>query len=160
MPRVIKKHVKDKLEQWTKVQKQIAKAEKKANTRINPIIERHNEEMKPFLEEREHKVAPLKATAAELEKEITAMITVDRDTDGNPKPIMIDSVNAIATVEKKEGTRVVDVQKYFEAVKTKGVDFWKSLKVTIKAAEPIVGKNKIDYLSDKKVTYPTTIKLK
>lgn len=160
MPKVNQKAVTTKLEEFAKVQAQIKRAEKSRNKKLDPIIRKHNEEMKPILEKFEKQVEPLRSRSDAIEKEIKALIEVDRDADGNPKPILITSENAVASVEKKEGMRIVDAKKYFDFVKNKSVAFWKSLKVTIKDAEPIVGKNKIDDLSEKKTDYVSTVKLK
>lgn len=160
MPRVIQKDVKAKAEEWAKVQKRIALIEKKKNKKLSPLIEAHNEVTKEIISAFDEKIAPHRQAAAALEKEIKVLVEVDRDKDGNPKPITIRSKNAIVAVEKNEGIRVVNVKKYFDFVKSKSAEFWASLKVTIQDAEPIVGKNVIDDLSEKKVSYVSSVKLK
>lgn len=160
MAKVNQTAVKEKLEEWAEVQAKISRADIAKNKKMSPLIEAHNQEIKPIVEAYDKKVQPLRERSAEIEKAIKALIESDRDADGNPKPVMISSESATATVEKKEGSRVVNVQKYFNSVKVKTAEFWKSLKVTIKDAEPIVGKNKIDDLSDKTPTFVSSIRLK
>lgn len=160
MAKVKEKEVKAKLDEWANLQAKIVHQENIRNKKLAPLIQKHNEETKPFIDVCEAKTQPWRTKAAAIEAEIKALIESDRDADGNPKPITISTDSAIATVEKKVGARMVNVKKYFDFVKVKTADFWKSLKVTIKDAEPIVGKNKIDELADKKTDFVTAIRLK
>lgn len=160
MAKVKEKEVKTKLDEWAKLQEKISQAENVRNKKLAPLVAKHNEETKPFIEACDAKTQPWVQKCTTLEAEIKALIEADRDADGNPKPITISTELATATVEKKVGSRIVNVKKYFDFVKVKTEEFWKSLKVTIKDAEPIVGKNKIDDLSDKKTDFVTAIRLK
>lgn len=160
MAKVKEKEVKVKLEQWADLQEKIGKAEIVRNKKLDPLQREFHEKTKPILEACELKTQGWKQQSNLLESEIKALVEADRDADGNPKPITISTDTATAVVEKKVGARVVNVKKYFDFVKVKTDAFWKSLKVTIKDAEPIVGKNKIDDLSDKKTEFITAIRLK
>lgn len=159
MPRVNKKAVEEKLEAWAKLQAKIKKADAERNNELEPFIREHQEKTAPILAKHSGKVTPLQAKAAELETEIAALISADRDGDGNPKPVVVTSGKASAAVVKKEGARVIDVQKFFDFVKDKNAAFWACFNVLIKNAVKIIGEDKVDELSSKKTSFDVSISL-
>lgn len=152
--------VKEKLEEWAALKKAVAAEEAKRDKKIAPLLEEFTAETAPIRDACAKKTAPMVATAAALEKELLALIQVDRDENDKPKPVTIATDNAVAQVEIKSGARVVDVQKYFNLIKDKSAAFWATLKVTLKDAEPIIGKEKIDEISTKPTSFAASIKLK
>jgi len=154
------KSIKEKLDEWAELQAKLQKAETDKNNKLAPHIELHNEKVKPILEAFDAKTLAWREKSAALQNELIALVENDRDANGNPKPVLISSGKAIVSIEKKEGSRIVDPQKYFEFVKAKNAAFWESVKIVLKHAEKIVGKNKADELSDKPVSYVSAVKLK
>ena len=156
---VNQKLVKEKLDEWATVQTKLNKAATAKNKKLDPFIKEHNERIEPILSEYNERVAPLNAKAVQLKAEISQMLKANTDKDGNPKTISIGSDAATVTISKSEGSRVVSVQKFFDAVKEKNQMFWSSLTVVIKHAEKLLGKEKIDEISEKKTTFPVVISL-
>lgn len=154
------KLIKEKLDEWAEYQAKIQKAETDKNNKLAPFVEVHNEKVKPILDAFDAKTSAWREKSAALQSEVIAMVENDRDAEGNPKPILISAEKAIVSIEKKEGSRIVDPQKYFEFVKERNAAFWESVKIVLKHAEKIVGKTKADELSDKPVSYVSAVKLK
>lgn len=154
------KLLKEKLDEFAGVEAKILKLTARRNKELDPFIEEHNEKIKPIVERYGATVSPLNAKSAELKKEIEAMLRANTDADGNPKLVTVKSDKATVQVSVSEGARVVDVQKFFALVKDKSGLFWQSLNVVIKHAEKLVGKEKIDEISEKKTTYSMAISLK
>ncbi len=158
--KVSQKTIKEKLDEWADLQAKIAKAEADKNNKLAPHLELHNEKVKPILDLFEGKTAAWAKKSAELQTELITAVENDRDADGYPKPVLISSDKATVSVEKKEGSRIVDPQKYFDFVKERNAAFWESVKITLKFAEKIIGKTKADEISDKPVSYVSAVKLK
>lgn len=160
MAKVNQKIIKEKLEAWTVLQVKIGKVVSKRDKQLEPLIKEHNEKTKPILEEFDSKVAPFRTQAAEIEKEISALLTANIDESGNPIPIIIAGESATVTVTKSEGARIVSVQKFFDLVKTKTSAFWDCLSVGVAKADKLIGKDKVDEISEKRTTFPITFSLK
>ncbi len=154
------KIVKEHLQEWAELQAKLSRAETDKNNKLAPYIESHNESVKPILDAFEAKTTVWRQKSTELQTKIIAMVENNRDPEGNPKPVLIASADAMVSIEKKEGSRIVDPKKYFDFVKEKNSQFWESVKIVLKHAEKIVGKNMADDLSDKPVTYVSTVKRK
>ncbi len=154
------KVLKEKLDAYAAVEGKILKLSARRNKELDPLITEHNERIKPILEKYTDSISPLNAQSAELKSEIERMLRANTDADGNPKTITVAAEKATVQVTKSEGSRVVDVQKFFAAVKDKSALFWQSLTVVIKHAEKLLGKEKIDTISEKKTTYSVAIALK
>ena len=160
MAKVNQKIIKEKLDAWGVLQAKIGKVVSKRDKQLTPLIAEHNEKTKPILEEFDLKVAPFRAQAAEIEKEISAILTANIDEHGKPIPVIIASETASVTVTKSEGARIVSVQKFFDLVKTKTSAFWDCLSVGVAKADKLIGKDKVDEISDKRTSYPVTFSLK
>ncbi len=160
MPKVKQKEVKEKLEEWVKLQEQISTYERNRNKKLLPFQVKYNEDTKPILEQCERKANPLREKAADIQKEISVLLFADRDAEGNPKPITVLSENATASVERKEGSRTIDAQKFFNFVKDKTPKFWECVTILIGKAKDVISENEIDDLSTKKTTFDVSISLK
>jgi hypothetical protein len=154
------KIVKEKLDVWADLQAKLQKADTDKNNKLAPHLEIHNEKIKPIIDAYDAKTAAWKKQSADLQAEIIAMCENDRDAEGNPKPVLIAAEKAMVAVEKKEGSRVLDPQKYFEFIKDKNAAFWESVNVVLKHADKILGKTKAEELSDKPAKYVSSVKLK
>lgn len=157
---VNQKSVKEKLDQWAVLQEKICKSNVKRNRELDPHLRAHQEAIAPIVEKYDQAVAPFVVESNALEKEIESLLFANVDSGGKPKTMTVQGATATAQVSKHEGARVVDVQKFFEAVKVKTESFWNSLKVVIKDAEQLVGKTKIDEISEKRTWYAVAIELK
>jgi hypothetical protein len=151
------KETKEKLAEYEVIQSRIEYFQTRCNKEMASHVVAHNEAIKPILEKYEPKIEPLRIRAGEIEKEICGALKANLDADGNPKLLTIDGETHTVSLSKKEGSRVVDVEKFFSFVKVKTAAFWKSLKVNLKDAEPLVGKSEIDKIATKPVTYVAAI---
>ncbi|MBX7170165.1 MAG: hypothetical protein K1X72_04355 [Pyrinomonadaceae bacterium] len=159
MASVKQKLIKEKIEEWAALQTKIGKFASKRDKQLTPLIAEHNEKTKPILEEFDSKVAPFLSQAEAIEKEISAILTANIDDSGKPIPVIISSETATVTLTKSDGARIVSVQKFFDLVKTKTSAFWDCLSVGVAKADKLLGKDKIDEISEKRTTYPVTFKL-
>jgi hypothetical protein len=160
MAKVNQKIIKEKLEAWTVLQGKMGKVVSKRDKQLEPLMREHNEKTKPIIEEFDLKVAPFRAQAEEIEKEISAILTANIDDKGKPIPIIIDGKSATVTVTKSEGARVVRVREFFDLVNTKTSAFWDCLSVGVAKADKLIGKDKVDSISDNRTSYPVTFSLK
>lgn len=155
-----KAKVKDDLKQYALLQGKIGKLESQRNKALDPLIRAHNEQTAPIIEKYDQKLSPLREKLAVAEKSIKDALNSNVDSEGKPKVCLIEIDNAFAQVEKQESSRVIDAEKFFAAVKAKNQQFWASINVVIKHAEKLLGKEKIDEISNKKTTYNLTVSLK
>lgn len=151
--------LKEKLDEWAKNQAKAAKLSAKRNAELEPHIAEHNERVKPIIEKYDAQAAPLIEKNSALLKEIEKSLLANTDKDGNPKLLTVTADTATAQVSKSDGARVVSVQKFFDAVKDKTSSFWECLSVGVKKAEGLIGKEKVDEMSDKKTTYSVSLSL-
>jgi putative NADH-flavin reductase len=160
MPKFSPKEVEALLDEWAAAQSKINKLQTKCNKEMDPFVREHNERVAPIVEAFESKAQPLRQKSDEIEQAIITALMSNLDKDKNPKLVTINGAGAVAVVERKEGSRVVDVEKYFNFVKVKTKAFWDSLKVTLKNAEPLVGKDQIDKIATKPVSFQAVVKAK
>lgn len=159
MAKVRKKEVEEKLDAWAELQAKIKKLENGRNKKLEPFLREFNEQTKPFQEDFERKAQPFREKANALAKEINVLLEADRDADGNPKPIIIATDAASAKIERKEGSRVIHAQKFFNFVKDKNEKFWSCFTVLIKEAKKVISEKEIDDLSTKTPTFPFSIEV-
>jgi len=159
MAKVNQKQVKEKLDAWAELQAKIGKLENARNKKLDPFLREFNEQTKPFQVDFEKKAKPFREKAAALAKEINVLLEADRDADGNPKPILISTEFATASIERKDGSRVINAQKFFNFVKDKNQKFWNCFTVLIKEAKTVISEKEIDDLSTKTPSFPFSIKV-
>jgi hypothetical protein len=160
MAKVNQKLVKEKLEEWAALQTKVGTLETKRQRKLEPFIRQYNEETKPIQEEFETKSAPIREKANALAAEINVLLGADRDADGNPKPVLVSSDAAVASIERKDGSRTIDPQKFFNMVKNKTPKFWECVSILVGKAKDVISENEIDELSTKKTSFPFSISLK
>lgn len=153
------KTVKEKLDVWARLQERIGKAHAKRNRELDPHLRTHQDAIAPIVAKYDLLLDPLLRESTALHKEIETLLLANTSADGKPKVAAVAGDAATAQLMVSEGARIVDVQKFFATVKTKGESFWNSLKVVIKDAEKLVGKEKIDEISEKKSAYSVAIAL-
>jgi phage host-nuclease inhibitor protein Gam len=155
-----KSKIKEDLEQYAQTRQKIEKLESQRNKALDPLIKEHNEKTAPIIAKYDEKTAPLQDKLKTFEKNILDALKANVDAEGNPKEILIETETAKASVVKSQGSRVVDVEKFFAAVKEKNQAFWNCLNVLIGKAETLIGKDKIDAISEKKTSFSLTVSLK
>lgn len=149
MAKLTRTQVLELMDEFGEIEAKIAKADRAKNRAMDPLIEAHNEACKPILEKFDKAVNPLNARKAEIEKTVFGYL----EQQGKDQVIITqDGVVALQNTETKIGQRVIDPEKFFKTVKSKGAEFWNCLKVGIKEAEKFLGKNEVDKIADKKET--------
>ena len=130
---------------WAEGEKALDKLRAKRERDLAPLMEAHNEACRPIEERFAKKAEPLMETQAELEGDIIEFLTAkDRD-----QTLTANGAIAEQKTETKTGRRVIEPQKFFDAVKAKGAEFWSCLKVEIAKAEKFMGKIEVDKIADK-----------
>lgn len=154
MPKLTQAQIKSKLDDWAKADSKIQKATETMNAALEPLERKHALAVLPVLGEHTPKIQKLQDQKAAIEAELIDWLRSQN------KPLTIEGDLAVAANETKVGSRVIDVQKFFDAVKEKNADFWSCVSVAIAKAEKLIGKNKVDDLSTKSTTLVPSIKKK
>lgn len=154
MAKLSQAQIKELTDEWADLQTQIAKLNRKRSEAIEPLIEKHNEELKAILAKHDPKIDKLNVRQLEIYSQVTEWLSAQG------KPIVLAGEKAVAAVEVKVGARVVDPKVFFDLVKAKGSEFWACLKVEIAKAEKFLGKTEVDRISEKKSGLVPTLKLK
>jgi hypothetical protein len=143
-----KSAIKQKADEWADKKAAIDKAESARAAAIDPIITRHDEELKPVLTKHDKKIEQLQAQADEIENEIFAWLELQEvDTTISGEKAVASSIT-----ETTIGQRIIDVQKFIKAAKSKGEAMWDCISVAVAKAEKLIGKKEIDAISTKKET--------
>lgn len=135
-----------KAQKWAVLTKKITKAEAQRDAELEPILAKHERQLKPVNERWDATIDPLQEKADALEAEIMEYL------EGLKKTTRIESKDAVAEFVKgtKFGDRVVDGAKFVAiATERKIKDFWKMVKVTIKDAEKVLGKEDLESICTK-----------
>lgn len=159
MPKQLtQKGVRELCDEWAGLQSQISKAEQAKQRALDPVIERHNEELKPVLAKHEPKIAKLRERADEIEARVKGWL----DSQSEDMTVTADMAVAARTTETKIGQRIVDVKKFLEAAKRHGEAMWECVSVAVAKAEKLLGKTELDAISTKNetVNVSTTLRLK
>ena len=143
-----------------KAPNQNKKTELSRNKELDPLIREHNAKIAPIVETYDAKLTPLRSQSTDLEKEIDALLKANVDGEGDPVPVHIATEMAGAELTKTEGARVVSVLKFFDSVKTRTAAFWECLKVEVGKADKLLGKDKVDQISEKSTSFKVKISLK
>jgi hypothetical protein len=144
---VTKSDIAAKAERWARLQKQIGEIEaaKAFDDELNATIQRHAEEMQPFVDAYDAEVAKLEERADGIREEIFAWLRKQK------KAITIEAKHAIAKFLKgtKPGGRQPNPQQFIARCEELGKDPWTAVNVVIKTGEPILGKTDFDAICKK-----------
>lgn len=156
MAKLSQSAIKQRADEWAAKLDAIRKSEAAREKALAPVIERHNEEMKPLVAPYDRKIEKLQAEADAIEGEVLEWL------DRQDEDITLAGKNAVAAslTETKIGSRVIDVQKFISAAKSKGEAMWDCVSIAIAKAEKLVGKKELDAISTKKETVVTTNSLR
>lgn len=154
MARLTQSEIRAKADEWAAAGEKLKRLEAKFDEAAEPFIEELNAAMAPLIAEYEPKLAKLRARQNEISAEINEWL------NAQGKPITIAGEKAIAAVEAKVGSRVVDPKTFFDLVKAKGAEFWACLRVEIGKAEKLLGSSTVDGISTKKTHYQASLRLK
>ena len=150
--------VKAKADEWAGKLSEIAKLEQKKVDALSPIIEQHNEELKPFLARFDPKIEKIRAEADAIHKEVIGWL------GKNGKPITLHGEKAVAAYETgtKLGDRVINVKQFLEIAKAKGEAMYECFGIFVQKAEKLIGKKELDQISTRpsSPTKSVTLKLK
>lgn len=128
--------------------------EKRRNAELDPFIRDHEAATKPIHDKFDAKIWALRNEAEELQVEVINWLKAQ------DKVQTIECERAIASLAEKDGPRKVDPKKFFDAVKTKGAEFWNCLKVEIGKASKFMGDSELNKIAEKEVVKTGSIKLK
>lgn len=145
MPKLTQEAVKQKADRWAKLTKQIKTAENSRNDALHPHQVKYEKATKPIIDEWDEVIDPLQEKADELETEILGWLGEQK------KSIRLEGKLAVAELAKGTGlgNRIVDAEKFVaKCVERKIKDFWKYVKVTIKDASLVMGKEDMDDMTD------------
>jgi hypothetical protein len=154
MPKLTQAEIKAKLDDWAKADQKIQKATQAMNAALEPLERKHALAIQPVLDEHDAKIQKLADQKRKIETEVIDWLKTQN------KPLVVEGNLATAANETKVGSRVIDVQKFFDAVKEKNASFWDCVSVAIAKAEKLVGKTKVDEISTKDSKLVPSIKLK
>ena len=138
--------IKAKAEKWALLTQKIEKLEAAKDAELEPILAKHEKQLAPINERHDAVIEPLQEKADEIEIEVTEWLEKQK------KSIKIESRRAVAEFSKgtKFGDRVVNAVKFIEICTERKIkDFWKLVKVTIKDAESVLGKDDMTAICDK-----------
>lgn len=149
MAKLTKTAVFELMDEFAAVEAKIAKADAAKNRELDPLLAAHNDACRPVLERFEKKTMPL----IDRREAIVAEVSGYLEQQGKDQIIRSQS-GAVAEqkTETKIGSRVIDIEKFMKAAKSKGAAMWGCLSVAVAKAEKLIGKEAIDEISDKKET--------
>lgn len=136
------------ISEWERKQRQIAGAQAARDRDLAPLIERHNEELKPVLAKHDAKIAKLEDHAAEIEAEVLAYL----EQQGKDQIIATEGAVAEQKTEIKIGSRVIDPQKFIAKARSKGAAMWECVTIGVAKAVKLLGEDEIDTIAEKKET--------
>jgi hypothetical protein len=154
MPKLTQNEIKSKADEWAKLGKRIERCEAEKNAELDPFIKKHLKGIQPILDHHDPKIQKLRDQQAEIYSEIVGWL------NNQGKPLTLAGELAVATVETKVGSRVIDVKKFLEKAKDKGEALWDCVSVAIAKAEKLIGKTAVDEISTKDTKLVPSLKLK
>ena len=152
MAKLSKKAVLELMDEFRSVTEAITKAEAAAAKALEPLMEAHEAACRPIKEKLEQKTLPLADRRTEIKNEIFGYLEQQGKDQVLRSP---GGVVAEQKTETKVGSRVIDVEKFLKAAKSKGAAMWSCVTVAIAKAEKLLGKELIDEISTKKETVET-----
>lgn len=135
--------VKAKADEWASIDAKIRRAQAAKEADLEEVLRRHKDEIDPICEKHDPKIKALYEKKFAIEKEVLDWL----NTHG--QAITLAGEKAVAANETKIGNRVISPKRFFEEVKERTEAFWGCMTVGIAKAEELLGKAKIDALSEK-----------
>lgn len=154
MAKLTQADIKLMADQYAVLDKKISKACGAMNDELAPLLEDLEKKSAPIRKKHEAKIQKLRDEQAAIETEVVGWL------NRAGRPLALEGELAIAAVESKVGSRVIDPQKFFDLVKAKGSEFWACFRVEIAKAERFLGKTKVDEVSTKESKLVATIRIK
>lgn len=154
MGRFTQTEIKTKADEWARKGEEIEKASAARDKALEPYIAGYNDAIAPVLAKYEPKIDRLTRERNEIEAEVIGWL------NGVGKPLALTGELAVATVESKIGSRAIDVEKFFAAVKDKNAAFWACFSVLVAKAEKLLGAAKVDEISTKPTKLVASLKRK
>lgn len=155
MPKPSKTAIELSLTEWLSLKIKAMKIATECATNTEPFKQTFEKKCKPFVEIANQKLQPinerLALLSAEIEKEFRKGVDEDAGSIALAQVLVgKGNLSAIAEILKEDGDRVIDAQKFFDAVKAmeRTPGFWACLKVQIGKAEKFLG-DKINELAKK-----------
>lgn len=134
MAKLTQTQIKEKADEWAKLNVQIDKAVQAKEDFLAPIVEKHDK-----------KIDALQDQADKIEAEVIAWL------DTQPKAIRLESQKAIAELEISTkttmGARVIDAEKFIAKAKGQKKNPWPCIKVEVGKAEKLLGPKDVDGIS-------------
>jgi len=159
-----KTEITERLTEWAKLERKRLRIEAKRDEDLDPHVTNFQNATESINSTAKLQLDEISAKQATLAKDIeTALLAgVDHKTGVIALPqVALEGGKALAEVEKKEGARVVDPEKYFlhtpAAKRTKG--FWAAVKIGIAPAIEFFGEVVLNSMADKPPTYKVKLKL-
>jgi hypothetical protein len=143
--------IKAKADEWASYKRKIERLELSKTDELAEFEEQYRSATKEITDAYEPKLKVLRDKASAIEVEVIEWLTAHN------KAITISGELANAVNETKKGNRVVDPRKFFELAKDK---FFDCVTVGVKKAEEVLGKNKVNSISDKPESLVPSLVLK
>lgn len=154
MPKLSQADIKAKADEWADLGKKITKAEEARDADLEPHRKKYESAFAEVGRQHDPKIEKLQQKRDELQGEIIGWL------NAQGKAITLEATKAIAAVETKVGSRVIDPHKFFEKAKSKGAAAWDCVTVAIAKAEKLLGKTTVDEISTKDSKLVASLKLK
>jgi len=154
MARLTQTEIKTLADEWAELGKKIDKAASAMEAELEPLVERHNEAMKPIREKWGPKIAKLEARRDEVEGQVHDWLRQ------HGKPISIEGASAVATNQMKESSRRIDAQTFFKKVSERSAAFWACVTIAVQKADKYLGKDRVDEISTKEAKLVASLSLK
>jgi hypothetical protein len=146
--------IKERADEWAKLDGKIKKAESDKGAELDPFVVEFNEKTKAIVERHDRKIAQLVSKKADIEDQVIAWL------GAQGKPIALAGDLAVAANEMAIGSRKLDPKTFFEKVKERTPDFWNCVTIAIQRADKFLGKDKVDALASKESKLVASLKLK
>lgn len=129
---------------------------------LEPLEEAFEKKTAPINDKHSKKIDPVNDRISTLEKRIETELRKAIDADGDKAAVReVKGDGLIAELCSQDGQREVDPEKFFKFVSAKqrgSALFWKCLKVLIKPAEELLGKDQLSELAKPKKQWSVSIK--
>lgn len=146
MAKATLEEIKAKADEYAKLAKQIARAEKMRDAELAPILTRHEEELAAASDKFERKINRLTFDASAIKAEVLAWL--------GPRKKTYAAESELATFGVEVGTKQLERQpdkpKLLALCKKKGVEFFDLVNVMLAEADKRLGKKDVDEISTRR----------
>lgn len=146
MARLKLEEVKAKADEYVKIAKRIATAERAREQALAPMIQRHAEELSPVIQTHDRKIEGLQQKADTLRAEVLAFVADKKKTYTAESELATFGV----TVGEKQLERQPDKKKLWELCKKKGVEFFDLVNVMLAEADKRLGTKEVNAISERR----------